>query len=58
MEVAGFKMNYRSFIALSQLSEADQAAIRASPGGTSPISPRASGPREWSDDPTSLSRST
>jgi hypothetical protein len=29
MEVSGFRMNYRSFIALSQLSEADQAAIRA-----------------------------
>jgi hypothetical protein len=28
MEVSGFTLNYRSFIALSQLSEADQAAIR------------------------------
>jgi hypothetical protein len=29
MEIAGFRLHYRAFIALSQLPEADQAAIRA-----------------------------
>src|SRR5437588_9982286 len=29
MEVGGFRLHYRAFIALSQLSEADQAAVRA-----------------------------
>ena len=29
MEVAGFKLHYRAFIALTQLPEADQAAIRS-----------------------------
>ena len=56
MEVSGFKMNYRSSIALSQLSEADQAAIRAA----APLAdlPPSEWPRVWSDDRTSPSRST
>jgi hypothetical protein len=29
MEIAGFGLHYRAFFALTQLSEADQAAIRA-----------------------------
>jgi hypothetical protein len=29
MEAGGFRLHYRAFVALSQLSEADQVAIRA-----------------------------
>ena len=32
MEIAGFGLHYREFNALSQLPEADQAAIRATAG--------------------------
>lgn len=57
MDIAGFGLHYRAFNALSQLPEADQAAIRRG-WRPSPTSLRASGPRARSEDRACRRRST
>ncbi len=57
MEASGFRLHYRAFVVLSQLPEADQAAIRERLASIANLPP-SEWPARWSGDRTWPSHST